>query len=449
MPNFIAAALVALLAVHGPAFAQHEDQGGPMGTAVAPLPDEPALIPEGVPVETPAAEERVLDPEAATRAYLDTVTGEARERSDAYFEGGYVLNAVDTAYTIVVAAILLFLGISGWMRDMGRRVSRFRTVQTLVYAALYIVVTAVLGLPFVLYRGFFREHEYGLSNQTLLEWGGEYLISLGVGIVMFSVFIAILYAIVRWTRERWWIWGTGAAIAFFAFALLISPVYIDPLFNEYKPLEDGPLKERILSIARANGIEADQVYQFDASKQTTRISANVSGLFGTMRIALNDNLLNRGTEDEIVAVVAHEIGHYVLNHIYELMAWIGLVLIAGFAFVNWAFRGFVARFGSRWRVEAIDDPAGLPLAVALFSVYFWVITPVWNTMIRVNEAEADIFGLNAAREPDAFATIALKLAEYRKLEPGPVEEFVFYDHPSGRSRILMAMRWKAENPDAE
>ncbi|HVS14454.1 MAG TPA: M48 family metalloprotease, partial [Thermoanaerobaculia bacterium] len=143
--------------------------------------------------------------------------------------------------------------------------------------------------------------------------------------------------------------------------------------------------------------------------------------------------------------MAHELGHYVLNHVYEMILFFGLVFAAGFAFVAWGFDRALARWGGRWGVRGIGDVAGLPLLGALLAVYLFALTPVLNTYIRVNESEADIFGLNAARQPDGFAEVALRLAEYRKLEPGPIEEWIFFDHPSGRTRIRMAMDWKAEH----
>jgi STE24 endopeptidase len=124
---------------------------------------------------------------------------------------------------------------------------------------------------------------------------------------------------------------------------------------------------------------------------------------------------------------------------------LGLVIVAGFAFLRWGFAWAERRWGARWGISGIGDLAALPLVVAVFSVYFFLMTPVVNTVIRVNEVEADIFGLNASREADGFAEVALKLGEYRKLAPGPLEEFLFFDHPSGRNRILMAMRWKGEH----
>jgi STE24 endopeptidase len=141
--------------------------------------------------------------------------------------------------------------------------------------------------------------------------------------------------------------------------------------------------------------------------------------------------------------MGHEIGHYVLNHVYEGVIFFGVVILAGFAFVARGFDRLVARYGERWGVTGVADPAGLPLIALLFSVFGFVLTPVTNSYIRANEAEADLFGLNTARQPEGFAEVSLKLGEYRKLDPGPIEELLFFDHPSGRSRIRMAMEWKA------
>jgi STE24 endopeptidase len=196
-------------------------------------------------------------------------------------------------------------------------------------------------------------------------------------------------------------------------------------------------------MAHANGIAANEVWEVDASRQTTRISANVSGMLGTERITLNDNLLNRASPAAVEAVMGHEMGHYVLNHVYEMLAYFAIVIAAGFAITGWAFDRLAARYRSRWRVNGIADPAGMPLIVLIFGAYLFLLTPVLNTIIRTNEYEADIFGLNAAGQPDGFAEAALLLGDYRKLDPSPLEEVILFDHPSGRTRILAAMRYKA------
>jgi STE24 endopeptidase len=225
-------------------------------------------------------------------------------------------------------------------------------------------------------------------------------------------------------------------------------VAITPIFNDPKRLTDQRVIAPILSLARANGIATGEVWEIDASRQTTRVSANVSGLLGTERITLNDNLLNRTSLPEIEAVMAHEMGHYVLNHVYKFLLEYGLVIVLGFWVVSLYFERLRARFEASWGVAGIADPAGLPLVALLLGAFMFVMTPAVNTIIRVAELEADLYGLNAARQPDGFARVALELSAYRKLEPGPIEEAIFYDHPSGRTRILTAMRWKAEHPES-
>jgi STE24 endopeptidase len=401
------------------------------------------LVPLG-PVPA-AASAQPLDPVAATRAYLALLPADARARSDAYFEGGYWLLLWGTLVGVAVALLLLHTGASARMRDLARKVTRFAFVHRAVYWIEYALVTAVISSPFTVYTEFFREHSYRLSDQPFGGWIGDQAKGLLVSGIAGGIFVPVLYAVVARAKRTWWIWGAGVMVLFASFAIAVAPVYVEPLFNKYEPLRIEAVRAPILSLARANGIAANEVWEFDASKQTNKVSANVAGLFGTERIALNDNLLRRCSVEEIEAVMGHEMGHYVLNHVFKGLLEIGLVIVAGFAFVAAFFERLRARFAPRWRVDAVDDIAGLPLLVGLFSVYIFLATPVINTIVRTEEAEADIFGLNAARQPDGMAQVALKLAEYRKLDPGLLEEIVFFDHPSGRARIEMAMRWKAEH----
>jgi STE24 endopeptidase len=284
-----------------------------------------------------------------------------------------------------------------------------------------------------------------LSNQTVGSWCGDSVKGLLPALLLSSPVGALLYLGIRRSPQRWWLAAAVATPFFMVLLLIIAPVFIAPLFNTYRPLTDARVRDPILSMARANGVPVDNVSQFAASKQTTRISANVSGAFRTIRVSLNDNLLNRCSPAEVQAVMAHELGHYVLNHVYKLTIYLSLVIAAGLAFTDWFFGVVARRWGAGWGLRGIDDLAGLPLLLAGLGLFLLLATPVQNTIIRTTESEADIFGLNAARQPDGFATIALKLAEYRKLAPGKWEELVFYDHPSGYDRILMAMRWKAEH----
>jgi STE24 endopeptidase len=404
-------------------------------------------LPAGLVVPPAAQPGPEFDVGRATDAYVALLSPEQRERSNAYFEGGYVLQWVGLAWNLAVAALLLWSGLSRRMRDLARRVTARYWPSTAIYVVLWLSAMFVLTLPWNAYENFFREHAYGLATQTFGAWLADQGTELLVEFVLDATAIATIYLAIRATGRAWWAWAGLVSFAFIVFAAMIAPVYINPLFNTYTPLSAGPLRDSILSQARASRIPADDVYEFDASKQTTRISANVSGMFGTMRISLNDNLLERTSDPEIRAVMGHEMGHYVLNHGLRLTVYLTLLLTLGFLVVSRTLDWAIARWGQRWGVADRSDPAAFPAVFAILGLFFALMTPVSNSIIRQAEAEADAYGLASAREPHGFAMAAMRLSTYRKIHPGPLEEIVFYDHPSGYDRVHRSMSWLAENLD--
>src|SRR6266576_1833691 len=387
----------------------------------------------------------VFNAAAATKAWLDTVPADKRAKSDAYFEGGYWLILWNFLLAVAISIFLLASRISARMRDFAERRARFKAIQVSLYAIPYLLLVYLLPFPLNFYEHVHREHEYGLATQSFGPWFREQLIALSVALIIGTILLIVLYAVFRRAPRTWWIWGTGVAVLFLFAVTFIAPIYIEPLFNTYKPLSNPEIRDPILAMARANEIPVKQVFEVDASRQTTRVSANVAGFLGTTRIALNDNLLKQCTLPEIREVMAHEMGHYVLNHGAKLVTYFGIFILIGFALTRNLFDAAVTRWGHKWRVRGIADPAGLPLLALIFSVLVFSATPVLNTIVRITEREADAFGINTSREPDGMAKVALKLGAYRKLDPTPLEEFIFFDHPSGRARIRMAMDWKAAN----
>jgi len=405
----------------------------------------PTTMPAKIPVPAAAQPSAHFDPQAATEAYLAQIPPQAKARSDAYFEGGYWLQLWDFLYGAVIALILLRFRWSAAMRNLAERITRFGPLRTAIYWVQYIVLVSILGFPLAVYEGYFREHQYGLATQTFWPWMGDQAKGLFLDVIFGAILTMILFGIVRKLPRTWWIWGTVVMLVFIIFVQLIVPVFVVPMFNKVTRLSDPKIVDPILSLARANGIPAHDVYQVDASRQTTRMSANVSGFGNTMRITLNDNLLRRGSPEEIQSVMGHEMGHYVLNHVYKGTIEFFLIFAAWFVVLKLSLEWAIKRWGEKWEVRGIGDTAALPLVLLVTTLFFFLMTPVLNTMIRTQEAEADMYGINASRQPDGFAQAAIHLGEYRKMSPGPVEEWIFYDHPSGRNRILAAMRWKGEN----
>ena len=392
-----------------------------------------------------AAAAASFDPEAATKAYLSTLEGAARAKSDAYFEGGYWLPLWGALVSILSYWLMLRFRWSSAWSSWAQRVTNRRWLQPALYSLPFTLIGAVIVLPWTIYVAFYREHQYGLSNQTFLEWFKEWGIMLGVGLVTTAIFFAIIYAVIRKSPKRWWLWGTGAFAILSTVLIMLAPLFIEPLLNKYTPMEAGPVRSEILRIAHEQDIPADNVYVVDASKQTKRISANVAGLGPTIRIALNDNLLNRSNLPGIKAVMGHEMGHYKLYHIQKLLLYLSLMALAALAICYWAIPRLLARHGDRWGVKAVADPASAPIFFGLLALLAVPGGLIFNSVIRHHESEADAFGLDAAREPDGFAMTAMQLSEYRKIEPTPWEEIIFYDHPSGRTRVEMAMQWKARH----
>ncbi len=398
-------------------------------------------LPPGLQIPDAARPGPGFDVERATQAYLDLLSLEQRARSDAYFEGGYWVSLWQFLYGIATALLLLASGASRWMRDVARRRSKSLWWQSVIYAVLWLIAGFALGLPLSIYVDFLREHQYGLATQNFGGWFADELKGLLVGLVVTPWVLGLLYVALRRTAARWWLWASGGAFVLILFVMLLAPVFVEPLFNDYKPLRTGAVREAVLSLARANQVPTDNVVEFDASRQTTRISANVAGFLGTTRVALNDNLLDKTSQPEIKAVMGHEMGHSVLNHGLRLTVYLSLIIAFGFWFVHRLFDAALARWGARWGLEGRNDPAALPLALAIFSLFFLLATPLTNSIVRQAEAEADAYGLNAAREPHGFAMTAMRLSTYRKIAPGNLEEILFYDHPSGYQRVRRAMTW--------
>jgi STE24 endopeptidase len=391
-----------------------------------------------------------FDVDTATRAYLDTLHGPAREQSDAYFEGKYWLPLWGTVIGVLVDWLFLHFRITHAVRAFAERKSKRRSFAVWLTALAYLAAGTVMTLPWAVYSGFFRESQYGLVNQSFGEWLGEQAIDFGLTLLIAPLIIMAIYAVIRRAPRTWWVWATGVVGAFLFVGIVLSPVYIAPLFNDYTEMEAGPLRTKIEAVAAKYDIPSEHIYVSDASKQTKRISANVSGFGPTVRITLNDNLLERTSQPEILAVLGHEMGHYKLGHGIRNASLQLLIFGFGFLLTSLAGPWLIRRYGERWGVRDMADPASLPVLAICMGIYMLFATPLVNTSIRTAESEADAFGLDAAQEPDGFATAAMRLSEYRKIEPSPLEEVLFYDHPSGETRVRMSMQWKKDHvPNAQ
>ena len=383
-----------------------------------------------------------FNPDAATAAYLSTLSPAQHERAIGYTQGGHWLLLWATLVTI---GAMLLIWRSGLLARIARHVpARRRNLSVFLCALGFFVLQWVIELPWTIYSQWWRERSYGLTGQSFGGWLGEDILSTTISIVLLGLVAMAIYALMRRTPRWWWAWSGLVVVAGIILMVVIAPVAIEPLFNRYTPAPNGPTRDAVRELARRAGVPGDKIYIYDGSKQSERYTANVSGLFGTARIAMSDVMFKRGADlAEVRGVVGHEMGHYAEHHVLWLAGGMSLLAMLLFFLVDRLYPLAARWFGAG---PAIGDPVHLPVVWAVASIVGLFLVPIMNSITRFDESAADRFSLKVAHEPDGLAKALVKTVEYRAASPSRLEEILFYDHPSVERRIHRAMEWKAENP---
>jgi STE24 endopeptidase len=372
---------------------------------------------------------------------VDSLGVEALAKAEAYTAGNHWLLLLNVGVSLLVALVMVRLKL------LDRLAARFAAPQrfwpTLTVSAAFLLISTLIALPWTIYTDWHRERTYDLSSQPLGDFLGQLAISEAIGMVLGGLFLAGVYALIRKTGRRWWLWSGGLAGIVTLAALLAGPPLIEPLFNEYKPVPPGEVRTALEEIAEDVDIPKDRIFMYDGSRQSDRFTANVSGLGPSARIAIADVALKEASLTEVRAVTGHEAGHYKLGHIWRYAVIFPLLAMAFFFLLDRLFAPTARLLGSDAR---LDEPRGLPVFAVVGSVLGLLVTPITNTITRVGETEADIYSLETVNEPDALATALVKTAEYRYPRPSALQEALFYTHPSVEKRVLRAMEWKAAHP---
>lgn len=337
-----------------------------------------------------------------------------------YFRSGNVIWAVDLLLGFALPALLLFTGWSARLRTLASDLARGHFYPTLViYLVLLVLLLTLVQLPLTVYVGYVREHAYGLSTQTFSKFAGDQLKGLAVGLLIGALIIWVPYLLLKHSPERWWLWTGALALPFFVLMLLIGPVYIAPLFNKFGPMKDKALESQVLAVAAQAGVEGARVFEVDKSADTTKVNAYVTGVGRTKRIVLWDTLLARLTPEQTRFVVGHELGHYVLGHVWIniLISW--ALTLAGLYGAHRTAGFLLARFGGRFGFTTLADPASLPLLMLLLSLFSFLIGPAALALSRHHEQQADRFGLDLTRDNHAAATAFVELQTQNLAVPRP------------------------------
>lgn len=369
---------------------------------------------------------------------------EPSELAIRYHRTGNALWVLNTLVGFALPAAILWFGWSARIRTLARRIGRGWLGTLLIYVALLILVTTLITLPLDFYQGYLRQHAYGLSNQTLGKWATDAATSLAIGLITAPLLAVVPYFLLRRTPRRWWLAAGLAALPILTFIYIVVPIWILPLYNTFGPLGDKALETQILDTAARAGIEGSRVYEVEKSVDTRTISAYVVGFGATKRIVLYDTLLEKLAPDEILFVVGHEMGHYVLRHIVLLLILNSVLVLAALWVVHRTAGALLARYRQRFGFDRLDDPASAPLLLLLGSLAAFVVQPLTLGVSRHLEHEADRFGLELTRNNRAAALAFVKLQQENLSVPHPAPIYRIWraSHPSLAERIAFCNEYR-------
>jgi STE24 endopeptidase len=373
------------------------------------------------------------------------------DKALSYYRSGNVLWVVDLLWGCLVPALFLFTGLSARIRNWAWKLGRKWFFVVGIYFIIYLILNAVIGLPLSYYEEFIRQHAYGLSNQTPAKWLSDALKSLGAAMAGGFFFLWIPYLLLRVSPRRWWLYSALFFLPLLVLVMLITPVWIDPLFNRYEPIKDKALEARILALADRAGIEGSRVFEVNKSVDTGAVNAYVTGFWGTKRIVLWDTILAKLNENELLVVVGHEMGHYVLYHIVAGMIAAFLLVLAALYLAHRMAGGILERYRHRFEFDQLSDVASLPLLLILVGVIAFILSPAALAFSRYQEHEADRFSLEITQDNHAAATAFTKVQRENLAVPRPGLVYVLWraSHPPIGERIDFCNEyrpWKTGQP---
>ena len=372
------------------------------------------------------------------------VVPEPSELALQYYRSGNTLWVIGSAVGLIVPALLLFSGASSRLRNLAYRIGRRWLPSVLLYAVLFTLTYALLTLPLAYYGGYVRQHAYGLSNQSLDKWLSDWLKGGAVSAVGLALVLWIPYLLLRRSPRRWWLYAGLATAPIATFMLVVSPIWVDPLFNDFGPMQDRALEARILALADRAGIPGSRVYQVQKSVDTKTVNAYVTGVGSSKRIVLWDTMLAKLNPDQIVFVMAHEMGHFVLRHTLNFILGATLLVTGSLYLVHRVARTLIARFSSRFGFNQLSDIASFPLLLLLGTLVSLITTPLVLAFSRYQEHEADRFALELTRNNHAAATTFVRLQQENLSvpRPGPIFKLWRGSHPPLGDRVDFANRYR-------
>jgi Zn-dependent protease with chaperone function len=374
-----------------------------------------------------------------------TLSPEKYQQAIQYARARYVMYFVGTAYGLLLLWWIITWKVGARYRDFAEALSKRRFLQSLVITSLLVFTIGILTLPIDIY-GHVLSLRYDQSVQTWASWLWDWMKIQLLGCFIASFLVWILYGIIRRSPARWWFYFWIASVPILVFVLFISPVVIDPLFFKFEPLQPKApaLVDSIEKVIHHGGltIPRERMFLMNASEKVKSLNAYVTGIASSKRVVVWDTTIAKMTNDQTVYVFGHEMGHYVLHHVPKTIVFVaGLLLL--FLFVGFLYmHSLINKYGIAWKIRSVEDYASLPVFILLLSIFSFIATPVISTYSRMQEHQADIYGLEVIHgiipEPQKDAAEAFQiLGEINLSDPNPNAfiKFWLYDHPALDDRL--------------
>ena len=409
------------------------------------LPEKPSAAPAEA--EKKAVQGYTLSPEKLQKAIELS-----RARNWLYF--------IDAAYGLIILLLVLRFRFAPQYRDLAERASSNRFLQVIIFIPLLVLTVDILGLPTTIY-GQWLNLKYEQSVQSWASWFGDWVKGEIIGLIIFSLLFWIMYAVIRFSPRRWWVWFWAATLPIIVFLIFLAPVVIDPMFFKFTPLQqtEPQLVTEIEKVVQRGGLEIppDRMFESNASTKYTAPSAYVTGIGASKRVVVWDITIQKMTVPQTLFVFGHEMGHYVLHHIRNgIFSYAGVLFVffyIGYRGMKWA----VARWGPAWGIRGVDDWASLPVFMLILAVLFFLSSPIINGYSRWQEHQADIYGLEVIHglvpnSPEVAGQSFQIIGEttLSDPDPSPFIKFWRYDHPPVADRVMFSRTYdpwsKGEQP---
>jgi STE24 endopeptidase len=361
------------------------------------------------------------------------------------------LSLTDAVIGFALLVVLLVTGWTGKLRDWSYLgAHQYYFLAVFLYVLMFSVIAKVLSAPFD-FIGFRLEHQYHLSNQKLRGWLWDECKGWLVGLVLGAIVVEIVYAIIRIAPQRWWIIAWAVFVGLFLLLAQLAPVVLMPIFYKFQPLDNDALRDRLTKLGERAGTRVRGVYEWKLSEKSKKANAALTGLGSTRRIILSDTLLQHYSDDEIEAVLAHELGHHVHRHILKgILTQVGITFF-GFWLINQVLRFVIAKDWFAALGPRLYDFANLPLIVLVATLLGFLLMPALNAISRRHEREADRYAWESIPAIAPFISSMQKLADQNlaEREPSKFIECIFHSHPSVGKRIAAAESWANKQPQTE